>query len=195
MTRPNECMVCFKLNKDCHEIRIGSHLWGCIYCLDCLQSGKVKSQFLKTMENDDIFPCPFLLKAKLNLKFFRHSIGVTEEAKVFNCDKIPMAFFLVHDQVKEEKSLMFLLNFGQGFQVHRHVSVANIMKHSPGFYESIVNCENFLDTEIVLNNEDETRNLSGELTIGYDELPLKFKNAIESCRKLAQDTESCHFVK
>jgi len=189
MTRPNECMVCFKLDKDCHEIRIGSHLWGCIYCLDCLQSGKVKSQFLKTMEDSDIFPCPFLLKSKLGLKFFRHSIGAIEDAKIFNCDNIPMAFFLV------EKNLMFLLNFGRGFQVHRHVSVANIMKHSPGFYESIVNCQNFLDTQIVLNNEEETRDFPGELTITYDELPVKFKNDIESCKKLAQDTESCDFLK
>ena len=180
-------MICNKIDRDCREIRCGSDIYGCIYCPSCLKSGNVKKAILE--QCNERVPVIFLLHSKIPLQFFRKTQNKVVNAKIIG----GFATLLI----KENGVLFISLNFGDDFDVHRLVSLANIIKHSPGFYESLIHCENILQ-DIVLAPQipEYPYNVvaTNDIIISYDELPCNFKQLIELEYKKSQEIDSCQFL-
>ncbi len=198
MTSTNRCMICEKMYEICHELRCGDLLWGCIYCLDCLNSGKVKDRLLDDMVTNKVIPCISFINTKL--KFYRKSQHAIVDAKIIGSPRAPIAF--IGDQ------LLLLLSYEEDFGVSRHVPLANILKHSPEFYNQIISCNNLLQGDSIVNyrsseeynsieeyNDKEFPNVKNEIIIAYQDTPDWFKKAIENARLLAEITASFDFEK
>jgi hypothetical protein len=198
MTESNRCMICYELHDICHELRCGDILWGIIYCLPCLESGKVRDKIMNQMTDGKFVPCISFINTEL--KFYRKTQNAVVDAKVMGSSRAPTAF--IGDQ------LLLLLSYEEDFGVSRHVPLANILKHSPEFYDQIVACENLLKGESIVNPgngytyiEDSYKCqfkhelVKNEIVISYQNTPDWFKLAVENARLLAEITASCDFEK
>ncbi len=165
MTCPTLCMVCNTIDKDCDEIGV-SELYGCIYCPNCLQSGKVKKSILNKIKDTNTIPCLWMDYQK-EIPFFRYSQKSITNAKV----AIGFDYNLI---MPYEEDLSMPLSFGENYAFHRSVLVSNIIKHCDWFYSELINCSNIFGKE-------------KRITISYQELPESFKIRLEECRKKAFD--------
>lgn len=172
------CMICHSYDVNSHELLSGCYTWGLIYCTFCLQAGKVKEYFLKSMQDLEPIPCLFLLKRDLTLHFFRESKNEVVEAKVLPSEEnFPVAF------IRESNDIKLLLHFDKNFGFYKHVSVVNIMKHSPEFYQTITSCSNLFEAESFVGTDGKAPN---DVVISYNELPLQFRTEFENCKKKAE---------
>jgi hypothetical protein len=191
-------MVCDQEQEICHELRCGDLRWGIIYCLPCLESGKVRAKIMNQMIDGKFVPCISFINTQL--KFYRKTQNAVVDAKVLGSSRGSIAF------IGDELSL--LLSYEDDFGVSRHVTLANILKHSPEFYDQIVSCDNFLKGESIVNPangyssiEDvykcQVKNelVKNEIVISYQDTPDWFKLAVENAQLLAKVTASCYFNK
>jgi hypothetical protein len=189
-------MVCDQEQEICHELRCGDLRWGIIYCLPCLESGKVRAKIMNQMIDGKFVPCISFINTQL--KFYRRTQNAVVDAEVLGSPRAAIAF------IGDELSL--LLSYEEDFGVSRHVTLANILKHSPEFYDQIVSCDNLLKGESIVNFgyssiEDvykcqvKKEPVKNEIIISYQDTPDWFKLAVENARLLAKVTASCDFVK
>ena len=190
MTQSNRCMICDQVHEICHELRCGDLLWGIIYCLPCLESGKVRERLMNDMTSVKVVPCISFINTKL--KFYGKTQNAIVDAIVIGSGRAPIAF--IGDQ------LLLLLSYEEDFGVSRHVPLANILKHSPEFYQQIITCQNLLKGESIVNPGNanahkEFSNIKDEVVISYQDTPKWFKLALENARLLGEITNSSDFEK
>jgi hypothetical protein len=165
MTSPNVCMVCNREDIDCNEIGV-STLYGCIYCPNCLQSGKLKQAILAKITETNIVPCLWM-NYEDTIPFFRYSQKAITIGKIamFNDYKLIIPF---------EDDLCIPLSFGENYGFSRSVFVSNVIKHCDWFYNKLTNTSNVFGTD-------------DRVVISFQELPESFKILLENCQKKAFD--------
>ena len=182
--KPNDvcdsCKEVLSSEVSINEIAI-SFNYGWQVCFPCLTESKAKSMILSFLNSKGMVPLNWLNPGLMGrtLDFF-HSRTKTVLKGIFNLHSSQGSPFLVYSGDVVNYSIWLSYSSTASGKMGRYVSLGNVFKHNPKFFNDLVSSENLLG--------------SSDVCIKWTDLPVATRQAIEEVWSQSQLVSSESFA-